>query len=214
MTLISRTQSELQAVAHELGSAARTAPIDVRDAAALADAVRDADREQRLDILVNSAGVNRPGRIEQVPLSDLELIIDTNLRGTLHACRAWAQVVLPQARGGAVVNLSSQMGSVGYAGRAAYCASKHAINGLTKALALEWAPHTRVNAVAPTFVETPFTAAMFEQGGFREEVMGRIPLARLATVDDVTKAILFLVSDDTPMVTGAVLAVDGGWTAI
>ncbi len=106
------------------------------------------------------------------------------------------------------------MGSVGYPGRAAYCASKHAVNGLVRALAVEWAPlGIAVNAVAPTFVETPMTRPMLADGRFREDVLARIPLGRVGTEEEVAGAIVFLASDQSALVTGHVLAVDGGWTA-
>jgi NAD(P)-dependent dehydrogenase (short-subunit alcohol dehydrogenase family) len=113
-----------------------------------------------------------------------------------------------------IVNMSSQMGAVGYPGRAAYCATKHAVDGLTKALAVEWAPDgIRVNAVAPTFVETPMTAAMLADPDFRAEVERRIPTRELATVDEVAQAVLYLTGDASRSVTGHILRVDGGWTA-
>lgn len=214
VTLAGRTAEEVAAAAHGIGKSARGIVLDVRDARALADAIADAERVQNLTMLVNCAGVNRPGRLDVVSEDDVDLVLDTNVRGTLNACRAWARVVASRKRPAAVVNLSSQMGSVGYPGRAAYCASKHAVNGLTKALALEWAPHIRVNAVAPTFVETPLTAPMLAEEGFRDEVLSRIPLGRLVTVDEVSEAVLFLLSDRARMVTGHILAVDGGWTVI
>jgi 2-deoxy-D-gluconate 3-dehydrogenase len=110
--------------------------------------------------------------------------------------------------------MSSQMGSVGYPGRAAYCASKHGVDGLTKALAVEWARHgITVNAVAPTFVRTPMTEPMFEDAEFREDVLRRIPMGRIGEPSEVTGPVLFLVSDAASLVTGEVLHVDGGWVA-
>ena len=110
--------------------------------------------------------------------------------------------------------VSSQMGSVGYPGRAAYCASKHAVDGLVRALAVEWAPlGIAVNAVAPTFVETPLTKPMLADDAFREDVLRRIPLGRVGHLEEVAGAIVFLASDQASLVTGHVLAVDGGWTA-
>jgi NAD(P)-dependent dehydrogenase (short-subunit alcohol dehydrogenase family) len=107
------------------------------------------------------------------------------------------------------------MGHVGYPGRTVYCTTKHAIEGFTKALAVELAPHgIRVNSVAPTFLETAMTAAMFEDETFRAEVLGRIPLGRLGTVEEVAAAIVFLASPAASLVTGASLRADGGWTAI
>ena len=106
------------------------------------------------------------------------------------------------------------MGSVGYPGRAAYCASKHAVNGLTKALAVEWAPHRiTVNAVAPTFIDTPLTAPMFEDEAFRQEVLRRIPMGRIGEVGEVSAAVCFLASPAASLITGQVLLVDGGWVA-
>jgi 2-deoxy-D-gluconate 3-dehydrogenase len=110
--------------------------------------------------------------------------------------------------------MSSQMGTVGYPGRAAYCATKHAVNGLTKALAVEWAPHRiAVNAVAPTFVETPMTKPMLEDAEFAAEVARRIPGGEIASLEDVAAAVLYLSCDRARAVTGHVLAVDAGWTA-
>jgi NAD(P)-dependent dehydrogenase (short-subunit alcohol dehydrogenase family) len=106
------------------------------------------------------------------------------------------------------------MGSVGYSGRAAYCASKHAVNGLTKALAVEWAPRgITVNAVAPTFIRTPLTEGMLADEAFREDVIRRLPIGHLGEVDDVTGAVVFLASPAARLITGTVLLVDGGWTA-
>ena len=117
-------------------------------------------------------------------------------------------------RGGSIVNISSQMGHVGYPRRSVYCMSKHALEGLTKALAVELAPQgIRVNTVAPTFAETPMTRPFFEDRGFRDEVLGQIPIGRLAKVEDVMGAIVFLASPAAAMITGTSLLVDGGWTA-
>ena len=111
------------------------------------------------------------------------------------------------------MTISSQRGAVGYPGRAAYCASKHAVNGLVKALAVEWAPRIIVNAVVPTFADTPLTRPMFQDKAFEEDVLRRLPIGRLGTPADVVGAIVFLASDQAALVTGHVLAVDGGWTA-
>jgi NAD(P)-dependent dehydrogenase (short-subunit alcohol dehydrogenase family) len=140
--------------------------------------------------------------------------MDVNVRGTFLACRAVGRRLLARGAGGRIVTVSSQMGTVGYPGRAAYCASKHAVNGLTKALAVEWAPHgIGVNAVAPTFVRTPMTEPMLADPEFAADVRRRLPTGEVATVGEVAAAILYLVSDAARSVTGHVLAVDGGWTA-
>ena len=155
-----------------------------------------------------------PGPSDELPLSAWDLVLDTNLRGTFLACRAFGRLLLDAERSGSIVTISSQMGSVGYPGRAAYCASKHAVNGLTKALAVEWAARgITVNAVAPTFIRTPMTEPMLADEAFRADVLRRLPIGRIAEVEDVAAAVLYLVSDGARMVTGHVLAVDGGWVA-
>lgn len=184
--------------------------MDVRDAAAFDAIVADAAP----DLLVTAAGINHPGKLGEIPLEDAIAVLETNVHGTLFACRAFGAAAIAAGRPGSVVTVSSQMGAVGFPGRSPYCASKHAVNGLTKALALEWAPHgIRVNAVAPTFVHTPMTAPMLADPEFEREVLSRIPLGRIAEVGDVTAAICFLLSEEAAMVTGHVMAVDGGWTA-
>jgi len=116
--------------------------------------------------------------------------------------------------GGRILNVSSQMGTVGYPGRAAYCASKHAVNGLTKAVAVEWAPEgITVNAVAPTFIHTPLTAPMFEDAELHADVLSRIPLGRIGQPEEVAAALVFLASDAASLMTGSIVALDGGWAA-
>jgi NAD(P)-dependent dehydrogenase (short-subunit alcohol dehydrogenase family) len=140
--------------------------------------------------------------------------MDVNVRGTFLACRAVGRRLLARASGGRILIVSSQMGAVGYAGRTAYCATKHAVNGLTKALAVEWAPHgIGVNAVAPTFARTPMTEPMLADPDFAAEVRRRLPTGEVATVEEVAAAIVYLASDAARSIIGHILAVDGGWTA-
>jgi NAD(P)-dependent dehydrogenase (short-subunit alcohol dehydrogenase family) len=210
VTAISRTLSELERVAEDAPGVVTPHALDVRDADALGAAIGGADA----DLLVCAAGINRPGALVDAKLADLEAVLSVNVLGTLLSCRAFGRMALAAGRGGAAVMISSQMGSVGYPGRSAYCASKHAVDGLTRALALEWAPHgIRVNAVAPTFIRTPFTARMFEDSRFERDVLDRIPLGRIGETEDVVGSVRFLLSDEARLVTGHILAVDGGWTA-
>ena len=173
--------------------------------------VETAAANDGLSICVTAAGFNRPGPTLEQPIDDFDLVVETNLRGTYLTCRAFAAALA--GRGGRIVAISSQMGEVGYPGRAAYCASKHAVNGLVRALAVEWAPQITVNAVAPTFVDTPLTRPMLEDEAFRADVLRRMPMGRIGTPSDVVGAVVFLASDQAALVTGHVLAVDGGWTA-
>jgi NAD(P)-dependent dehydrogenase (short-subunit alcohol dehydrogenase family) len=217
VTAVSRSEDELESLVAEveaLGGAAYAFAADVRDAERVDAAVRAACEHGELFACVNSAGLNRTGPTHEYDVGNFDLVLETNLRGTFLVCRAVGNVLLSRGRGGRIVNVSSQMGSVGYAGRAAYCASKHGVNGLTKALAVEWAQHgITVNAVAPTFISTPMTEPMFADESFRADVLRRLPIGRIGTVDEVAAAVVFLVSPAASLITGAVLPVDGGWVA-
>jgi NAD(P)-dependent dehydrogenase (short-subunit alcohol dehydrogenase family) len=215
VTLLARTRDELDAVADEVRALGAEADVCVGDVRSEADVDRLAEvaaARTNLSICVSAAGLNRPAPTLEQPIADFDLVVDTNLRGTYLVCRAFAGLV--QSRGGRIIAISSQMGSVGYPGRAAYCASKHAVNGLVRALAVEWAPvGIAVNAVAPTFIDTPLTRPMFEDAAFAEDVLRRLPIGRIGVPEDVVGAVVFLASDQASFVTGHVLAVDGGWTA-
>ncbi len=167
-----------------------------------------------LSILVNNAGGNRPGPFVDVEAESLDAIIDLNIRAAFRVAQAAARAMLRAGKAGSIVHMSSQMGHVGSPGRTVYCMTKHAIEGLSKAMAVELAPQgIRVNTVAPTFVETPLTKPMLENEEFRDFVFGMIPMGKLATEDDVVAAVLYLASPSAGMVTGHSLVVDGGWTA-
>jgi NAD(P)-dependent dehydrogenase (short-subunit alcohol dehydrogenase family) len=214
VTLVARSRGDLEEVARTIEAAGGRAHVqvaDVSDEQQVEAAVAAADD---VSILVTAAGLNRTGPAEDYAIADWDLLNDVNVRGTFLACRAVGKRLLEREANGRIVTMSSQMGVVGYPGRAAYCATKHAVNGLTKALAVEWAPHgIGVNAVAPTFVRTAMTEAALADPEFAAEVGRRIPGGELATIDEIAAAVLYLCSDRARSVTGHVLAVDGGWTA-
>lgn len=165
-----------------------------------------------LSILVNNAGGNRPQPFVDVDTESLDFVLDLNVRSAFRVAQAAAKAMLAQDTRGSIINMSSQMGHVGSPKRTVYCMTKHAIEGLTKAMAVELAPNgIRVNSVAPTFVETALTKPMLDDPEFRDFVFGMIPIRRLASCDDVVDAVLYLASAE--MVTGHSLKVDGGWTA-
>jgi len=176
----------------------------------LADRVNDLDR---LDGLVNNAGTNRVGPMEEQGPDNIDIMIKLNIRAVYSVAQA-AIAPMRRAGGGSIVHMSSQMGHVGSPGRTLYCMSKHAIEGLSKAMAVELAGEgIRVNTVAPTFVLTPMTEPMFADKKFFDFVMGMIPMKKLAKPEEVANACVFLLSDLSGSTTGASLKVDGGWTA-
>ena len=167
-----------------------------------------------LDILINNAGMNRPLRLEDVDVDTLDAMIALNIRAVYRASQSAARVMQRANRGGSIIHMSSQMGHVGAARRTVYCMTKHAVEGLTKAMAVELAPvGIRVNSVAPTFIETPLTKPMFEDAAFLAAVVSSIPLGRVGLPEDVVGAVLFLSSPASSMITGDSIKVDGGWTA-
>jgi NAD(P)-dependent dehydrogenase (short-subunit alcohol dehydrogenase family) len=213
VVLVSRTPGELEALAAELrtlGPDARAVALDVTDASRVRRLVAELPR---LDALVVSAGGNIPEPLLDVTEEHLDSLLDLNVRSAFLTVQAAARRMV-EAGAGAIVLLSSQMGHVGAAGRTVYCTTKHAVEGLTKAAAVELAAHgVRVNAVAPTFVDTPMTAPFLAAPGFKASVERRIPLGRLGRVEDVAAAVVYLVSDAASLVTGTSLRIDGGWTA-
>lgn len=170
--------------------------------------------QRRVDIFVNNAGTNNPMLMVDVPVAVLDQMLDLNVRAAYLGAQGAARAMVQAASGGVIINISSQMGHVGSPGRTVYCMTKHALEGLTKAMAVELASHNiRVNSVAPTFIETPMTAPMLAKPEFRAFVDRMIPLGRIGTPEDVAAAVLYLASPAANMVTGTSLLVDGGWTA-
>ncbi|TGD99662.1 SDR family NAD(P)-dependent oxidoreductase [Methylobacterium nonmethylotrophicum] len=167
-----------------------------------------------LDILINNAGTNRLQPLPEVDVATLDHLLHLNVRSAFLVSQAAALRMLELGRGGSIVHISSQMGHVGGPKRAVYCMTKHAIEGLTKAMAVELASAgIRVNAVAPTIVETPMTAPFFEDPAYRQFALSTIPMGRVAQPEDVAEAVVYLASPAAGLVTGTSLRVDGGATA-
>ena len=165
-----------------------------------------------IDILVNSAGINRPQKPEEVTEENWDDVMNINLKALFFVSQAAGKIMIEKG-GGKIVNISSQAGVVALPLRSAYCSSKGGVNQLTRTLALEWAEHNiSVNAVAPTFVQTPFTEKMFKDEDFKKYVLDSIPMRRMATLEEVANTTLFFASDLADIVTGQILPVDGGWT--
>src|SRR6202023_1529142 len=154
-------------------------------------------------------GMNRPAYLADVTVEDFDAIFALNVRAAFFVAQAAARRLIEAKRPGSIVNVSSQMGHVGGARRSVYCASKHAMEGFTKAMAIELAPHRiRVNTLGPTFLETPMTRPFFENKAFRKDTLNRIKLGRLGQLEDLTGAIVFLASDAAALMTGTSLVVD------
>jgi len=214
VTLVARSADEIERLAQRIvasGGQARALAVDLRAPGALEGPLAGA---ASFDILVNNAGTNRPAPFTEVTVEDFDTVLGLNLRAAFFAAQTVARGMIAAGRGGSIIHMSSQMGHVGGAGRSVYCASKHAIEGLTKAMAIDLAPHRiRVNTICPTFIETPMTQPFFADDAFRAGVLSRIKLGRLGTVEDVMGAVVFLASDASTLMTGSAVSVDGGWTA-
>lgn len=210
VTLVARSEDTLDEVVTALqyaGLDAQALALDVTDQAALARHLAG----QAFDILVNNVGTNRPKPLDDVTADDYAAVMDLNVRASYFLTQT---VVANMPTGGSVINISSQMGHVGAVNRSLYCASKSAVEGMTRALAVELGPRgIRVNTVCPTFIETLMTQPYFAQPGFRESVIAKIPLGRLGQIEDIMGPVVFLASPAAALVTGSALMVDGGWTA-
>jgi NAD(P)-dependent dehydrogenase (short-subunit alcohol dehydrogenase family) len=214
VTLAARTETEIAAAASVIRDRGQLADALVLDVTDLAAVRRTLAAAAPFGILLNNAGTNRPKPLIDVTIDDFDAIMTLNVRAAYFVAQAVARRLISAKEGGSIINVSSQMGHVGAANRSVYCASKHAMEGFTKAMAIELAPHNiRVNSLGPTFLDTPLTRPFFQNTAFRDEVLSKIKLGRLGTVDDLMGAILFLASDASSLMTGSALLIDGGWTA-
>ncbi|BCO18886.1 L-xylulose reductase [Alteromonas sp. KC3] len=206
---VARTESDLVALKNESSERLSFWVGDVQDKALY-------EKIQALPLLhglINNAGTNRVAPMQEQSDENIDDILSLNIRSAYKVAQA-AITPMIKSQAPSIVHMSSQMGFVGSPGRTLYCLSKHAIEGLTKAMAVELAPNNiRVNSVAPTFIKTPMTEPMLQEPAFAEMVMNNIPLQRLGGVEDVANACIFLLSELSMTTTGSCLKVDGGWTA-
>ena len=214
VTLAARSEDELAAACkdiHAQGGNADYVVIDVTDAAAIDTMV---NARGPFHILVNNAGMNRPKPLVEVTNEDIDDIFTLNVHSVFYLTRAVARGLLKAGQPGSIINISSQMGHVGAPRRTVYCASKHAIEGMTKALAWELGQQNiRVNSICPTFIETSLTKGMFDDPEFKQSVISKIALGRIGQIEEVMGSVVFLASGASSLGTGSALMLDGGWTA-
>jgi NAD(P)-dependent dehydrogenase (short-subunit alcohol dehydrogenase family) len=214
VTLCARTALEVESAAEAIrnnGGSADALVADVTNLAAFREAVALADP---YEIFFNNAGTNRPKAFVDVPVEDFDAVMGLNVRAAYFAAQAVVRKLVAARRPGSIINMSSQMGHVGGANRSLYCASKWAMEGFSRTMAIELGPYgIRVNTLCPTFIETAMTRPFLANESFRESVVSKIKLGRLGAVEDLMGAAVFLASDASALMTGSSLVVDGGWTA-
>jgi NAD(P)-dependent dehydrogenase (short-subunit alcohol dehydrogenase family) len=206
---VSRTEDDLNDLQKEYPNNIEIWPFDITGDAFF----KEMSTLKKLDVCINNAGINRPKLIEDVDDETLDLMLNLNVRATFRTSKH-AVKIMKNNNQGVIINVTSQMGHIGSPTRTVYCLTKHAVEGLTKALAVEVAPsNIRVCSIAPTFADTPMTKPMFEDEKFKNFVYGMIPMKKLVDVQDIVDGILYLCSPQAKMITGTSLLIDGGWTA-
>jgi NAD(P)-dependent dehydrogenase (short-subunit alcohol dehydrogenase family) len=214
VVLASRNIKALNEVAESLslnGYSAETLQLDISDLSSVQAIFKN---QKSFDILVNSAGLGRHTPSLETSAEDFDEVMDVNLRGAYFLTQTVAKGLIKAKKPGSLINISSQMGHVGGVDRAVYAASKHAVEGFTKAMAIEWGSHQiRVNTICPTFIRTPLTQSTFDNPDRKKWIEDKIKLGRVGEVEDVMGAVVFLASDASSMITGTALMIDGGWTA-
>jgi NAD(P)-dependent dehydrogenase (short-subunit alcohol dehydrogenase family) len=193
------------------GFSAETLQLDISDLVSIDNVLKE---QKPFDVLVNSAGLGRHTPSLETSAEDFDAVMDVNLKGAYFLTQSIAKALIKAKKPGSLINISSQMGHVGGVDRAVYAASKHAVEGFTKAMAIEWGRHQiRVNTICPTFIRTPLTQSTFDNPDRKKWIEDKIKLGRVGEVEDVMGAVVFLASDASSMITGSALMIDGGWTA-
>jgi NAD(P)-dependent dehydrogenase (short-subunit alcohol dehydrogenase family) len=214
VTLCARTADEINAAAAALRERGQSADALVLDVTATTDFADAIVAVEPYDIFLNNAGMNRPGPFVDVTEADFDTVMNLNVRAAFFAAQAVARRLTAAGLPGSIINMSSQMGRTAAARRSIYCASKWAMEGFSRAMAIELGPAgIRVNTLCPTYIETPMTKPFLADETFKTAVLKKIKLGRLGQVEDVMGAALFLASDASALMTGSSLMIDGGWTA-
>ncbi|MDA5095489.1 SDR family oxidoreductase [Aliiroseovarius sp. KMU-50] len=214
VTVAARRIDALEALVGEMQAAGMKALALVMDVADV-DATQAAVAENGpYDVLVNSAGLARHGPAEATEVADFDAVSDLNIKGAYFLTQAVAKGLMAAGKPGSLINISSQMSKVGGLDRAVYSATKHALEGFTKSMAIEWGKAgIRVNTICPTFILTALTQSTFDQPDKRAWIEDKIKLGRVGQVEDIMGAVTYLASDASSLVTGSALMIDGGWTA-
>ena len=218
LIILSRTKSDLDKVEKKILKLKRKCKSYICDVSNYHDVKSVFSKISSLDILVNNAGTNRPDHFTKIKKEDMDYVVDLNMKAAFHVAQMASKVMLKsknrKAKGGSIINMSSQLGKVGAPNRSIYNMTKFGIEGLTRGMALDLAKNNiRVNSICPTFVETPLVKNFFKDKKFKKAMMDNIPLGRLATDSDIATAVVYLASNASSMITGSSLMIDGGWTA-
>ena len=214
VTLAARRTKNIKELAEKLNKKGCDASILDLDISDLENIEENLLSKGPYDVLVNSAGIAKHSLSKNTNVSDFDEVLNVNLKGAFFLTRTVANQLLKDKKSGSLINISSQMGIVGGLERSVYCASKHAVEGFTKAMAIEYGPYgIRINTICPTFILTDLTRPTFEDSKKRKWIEEKIKLGRVGKVEDIMGAVIYLASDASSLVTGSALMVDGGWTA-
>ena len=214
VTLVSRTEKELKDLTDHINSQGFQASYEVLDVNKEDEVSSFINNAEPFDILINNAGTNRPAKLIDTKIEDFDYVMSLNVRSVISLTKLVVKKMLDGNIKGSIINVSSQMGHVGGPNRTTYCSSKFAIEGFTKSLAIELGPDgIRVNAICPTFIQTPMTEPFLKDEDFKKATIGMIPIGRLGEVTDLMGPFVFLASEASSLMTGSSILVDGGWTA-
>ena len=214
VVIAARNENRLQQVCESFTAAGYSAEPMVLDIAQTEAVASQIQNQPAFDVVVNSAGYALPAPALDTTPQDFQRVMDINVRGAFFVSTVSARAMIDTGNGGSIIHISSQMGHVGGIDRSVYCASKHALEGMVKAMAIEWGPHkVRINTISPTFIKTPLTEVTFNNPQRVEWIKSKIKLDRIGEIEDIMGSVLYLATPASALVTGSSLMVDGGWTA-